>query len=297
MTSRTCVDDVIVRRLEPADVAATEVVSAWTFDEADRDTRRVSDPEPTPRTADESTAWIERARHFLARDPAGCWIAARGDDVIGFALSQNRGGCWYLWTYGVAPGHQGHGVGAALMDAVLAHAGRRPGMLSSTVHPAATRRYRLAGFELHPQLRMVGRVDRSGLPAVSGLRDGDGDDIEWMDELDVRRRGGGHGPDHELLVATHHLTVSRPPRPGYVYTRDDGRPTLLAADDTTTARDLLTDALAGTTTPTLVNCITVQNHWAVDVGLTARLDIGQEGYLALRDMAPPAPYLPSSHFL
>jgi hypothetical protein len=144
---------------------------------------------------------------------------------------------------------------------------------------------------------MVGRVDRTGLPAVSGLRDGDGDDIEWMDELDVRRRGGGHGPDHELLLATQQLTVSRPPRPGYVYTRDDGRPSLLAADDTTTARDLLIDALAATTSPTLVNCITVQNHWAVDVGLTARLDLGQEGYLALRDMAPPAPYLPSGHFL
>jgi GNAT superfamily N-acetyltransferase len=289
--------DVAVRRLQPVDLAATEAVSAWTFDEADRGTRRVSEPEPTPRTAAESAAWIRRARHFLDHDPDGCWIAARADDVIGFALSQNRGACWFLWTYGVAPGHQGIGVGAALMDAVLAHAGGRAGMLSSTIHPGATRRYRLAGFELHPQMRMVGHVDRSGLPTVTGLTEGDADDIEWMDALDERRRGGGHGPDHELLLATQHLTVSRPPRAGYVYARDDGRPTLLAADDTATACDLLTDALARTTGATLVNCITADNHWAVDVGLTARLDIGQEGYLALRGMAPPAPYLPSGHFL
>jgi GNAT superfamily N-acetyltransferase len=289
--------DVTVRRLEPADLTATEAVSAWTFDDADRRTRRVSDSEPKPRTADESAMWIERALHFLTHDPGGCWIAARDDDVIGFALSQNRGACWYLWTYGVAPGHQGNGVGAAMMAAVLAHADGRPGILFSTVHPGATRRYRLAGFELHPQMRPVGHVDRTGIPAVSGLRDGDADDIEWMDELDERRRGGGHGPDHELLLATEHLTVSRPPRPGYVYTRDDGGPTLLAADDTTTASDLLNDALAGTPGPTLVNCITAQNHWAIDVGLTARLDIGQEGYLALRGLAPPAPYLPSGHFL
>jgi ribosomal protein S18 acetylase RimI-like enzyme len=291
-------DGLTIRPLTADDLPVTERLSARTFDDADRRTRRVSDPEPTPRTAEASRAWIERARHFLTHDPDGCCIATRGDDVIGFALSQNRGHCWYLWTYGLAPGHQGRGVGGALMDKVLAHAGGRPGMLSSTVHPGATRRYRMAGFELHPQMRMVGRVERALLPAVRGLRDGDAHDIEWMDDLDERRRGGGHGPDHELLLATQHLTVSSPPRPaGYVYTSQDRRPHLLAADDATTASDLLVDALASTTGPTLVNCITAQNHWAVDVGLTARMDIGQEGYLALRDMRPPSPYLPSGHFL
>jgi hypothetical protein len=39
------------------------------------------------------------------------------------------------------------------------------------------------------------------------------------------------------------------------------------------------------------------NEWAVDVGLAARLDIGQEGYLALRGMREPAPYLASGQFL
>src|SRR4051794_1023377 len=143
--SRVHHGDVDVRRLEPADVTAAEAVSARSFDDADRGNRRVGDPEPRPRTADESARWIERALHFLAHDPDGCWIATRHDDVIGFALSQNRGGCWYLWTYGVAPGHQGNGVRAALMAAVLVHADGRPGMFSSSVHPGATRRYRLAG--------------------------------------------------------------------------------------------------------------------------------------------------------
>jgi hypothetical protein len=35
----------------------------------------------------------------------------------------------------------------------------------------------------------------------------------------------------------------------------------------------------------------------VDVGLAARLAIGQEGYLAVRGMKDPAPYLASRHFL
>lgn len=48
---------------------------------------------------------------------------------------------------------------------------------------------------------------------------------------------------------------------------------------------------------TPVNCITAANQWAVDVGLAARLDIGQEGYLALQGMDEPAPYLAGGHFL
>jgi hypothetical protein len=24
-----------------------------------------------------------------------------GDEIVGFALSQNRGWCWFLWTFGV----------------------------------------------------------------------------------------------------------------------------------------------------------------------------------------------------
>jgi hypothetical protein len=44
-------------------------------------------------------------------------------------------------------------------------------------------------------------------------------------------------------------------------------------------------------------CITTANEWAVDVGLAARLAIGQEGYLAGSGMKDPAPYLASGHFL
>jgi hypothetical protein len=55
--------------------------------------------------------------------------------------------------------------------------------------------------------------------------------------------------------------------------------------------------LASSRGDTAVNSITTANEWAVDVGLAARLDIGQEGYLAVRGMKAPAPYLASGHFL
>jgi hypothetical protein len=37
--------------------------------------------------------------------------------------------------------------------------------------------------------------------------------------------------------------------------------------------------------------ITAANEWAIDVGLAAGLSVHTAGYLALRGMKPPAPYL------
>lgn len=291
-------DSVQVRPMQESDLPAAERASAVTFLEADRLGRRVGEPEAEPRSSSGSRQWIDRMRYFLTVDPEGCWVAVDGGAVVGFAVSQNRGRLWYLATYGVLPGRQGKGIGKRLMDAVLAHAEGRRGLFSSTVHPAATRRYRLAGFSLLPQMRMVGTVDRATLPAVTGLRDGRPDDLEWMDRLDENLRGAGHGPDHRYLLGTVRLVVSRAgDRPGYVYLDDRGRALLLAAAHPDTAQQLLWEALASSRGDTLVNCITTANEWAVDVGLAARLDIGQEGYLAVRGMTDPAPYLASGHFL
>jgi GNAT superfamily N-acetyltransferase len=245
-----------------------------------------------------SARWMDRMRFYLDVDPGGCWVATASDAVIGFAISQNRGRLWYLATYGVVPQHRGIGIGRQLIQAVLEHAGGRPGMFSSTMHPAATRRYRIAGFSLHPQMRMTGKVDRSTLPAIGGLADGDADDFDWMNRLDLDLRGAGHGPDHPYMLGTLRLVVSRPPKHrGYVYLDDRGQPNLLAAANRRTARRLLWAAFSCSEGETLVNCITTANEWAVDVGLMARLDMGQEGYLGVRGMHPPSPYLASGHFL
>ncbi|EOD64913.1 N-acetyltransferase GCN5 [Amycolatopsis vancoresmycina DSM 44592] len=281
--------------LRVEDLPKAERTSDAVFLEADARDRRVSEPEPEPRSEEGTKKWIDRMRYFLEVDPEGCWVAADGDEIVGFAISQNRGRVWYLATYGVLPGHQGRGIGKRLIDATLAHAGDRAGLFSSTVHPGATRRYRLAGFSLYPQMRMVGTVDRATLPAITGLDEGGEGDFGWMDELDERRRGAGHGPDHKYLLDNNRLVVSR--RRGYVYIDGSGRPALLAAEDRETAEKLLWESLASSPGETLVNCITTANEWAVDVGLAARLDIGQEGYLALRGMPEPAPYLASGQFL
>ena len=156
----------------------------------------------------------------------------------------------------------------------------------------------MAGFSLHPQMRMVGTVDRSTLPAVRGLREGDADDFEWMDRLDRDLRGAGHGPDHGFMLDTLRLVVADGKSgPGYVYVDQQGQTQLRAAAEPDTARKLLWGALAESDGDTLVNCISTANEWAIDVGLAVRLQIGQEGYIGVRDLQLPAPYLASGHFL
>ncbi|WP_327314693.1 hypothetical protein [Streptomyces sp. NBC_01235] len=94
------------------------------------------------------------------------------------------------------------------------------------------------------------------------------------------------------------LVVSRDmAKPGYVYIDDRGRASLLAAAHPEIAQELLWEALASSRGETLLNCITTPNEWAIDVGLAACLDVGQEGYIAVGGMPVPAPYLASGHFL
>jgi hypothetical protein len=75
---------------------------------------------------------------------------------------------------------------------------------------------------------------------------------------------------------------------GYAYL--DNGTALLAATDRRTAARLLWEAIASSD-DVLVGHITPENSWAVDVGLAAGLALDQAGYLALRHMRPPAPYL------
>ena len=68
---------------------------------------------------------------------------------------------WILASYAVRPGLQGQGIGKALLAAALHHGrGCLRGMLSASADPKAIRRYRAAGFSLHPQMHLTGKVDR-----------------------------------------------------------------------------------------------------------------------------------------
>jgi hypothetical protein len=141
---------------------------------------------------------------------------------------------------------------------------------------------------------LSGVVDRDVLPVVEHVREGSAGDVDLMDSVDRRTRGAAHGPDHQVLMRSFRLVVTdRPAGSGYAYVDGTGSPALLAATDRRTASSLMWEALASSPPgePVSVHHVTVANEWAVDVGMAARLDLHQSGYLALRGMRPPSPYL------
>lgn len=288
--------EVLFRPMRSDDVPLAERLSDEAFLELDRRLRRPGEPEPRPRAADHSAGWIERTRHFLTTDPAGCWVATdAGGEMVGFATSIRREGTWILATYAVRPGLQGRGTGKQLLDLALTHSrGCLQGMLSASDDPRAVRRYLLAGFRVHPQMVLSGTVDRTAIPPDTGsrVREGSAADTELMDSLDRRARGAAHGPDHAVLQRLFRCIVSDTTAgSGYAYLTAAGAVTLLAASNRRTAERLLWTAIADGPAEQSIAHVTAANDWAISVGTAARLDLRTSGHLALRGMRPPLHYL------
>lgn len=236
---------------------------------------------------------MERAA--LRTDPEGCWVAEADGRVAGWTVSRVRELMWILTSLEVVPEHRGHGIGTQLLAAALHHGrGCLRGMVSAGSDPVAVRRLRLAGFDLHPQMLVRGVVDRDSLPVVDRIREGTAGDVDLLNSIDRQTRGAAHLADHELLltqfrlILTDHTTGS-----GYAYVDADGSPVLVAATSRRTAANLTWEALASSRPgeEVSVHRITAANAWALDVGLAAGLAIEQSGYLCLRGMKPPTPYV------
>ncbi len=287
--------DVLIRPMRADDVAALERLSAESYHEVDRLTLPPTVPSPASRSAAAGLGWQVRTSHLLSTDPGGCWVADRGGEPVGFAVSYVRELMWLLGSYAVRPGMQGQGIGRALLARALEHGrGCLRGMLAASADPHAARRYRSAGFDLHPQMFLHGRVDRAVLPVVRHVREGDSSDRDLLDSVDRGTRGAAHLSDHDVLGSLFRLVVrDRASGSGYAYVDASGAPVLVAATQRRTAADLMWEALAASDpdAPVAVHHVTAANQWALDVGLRAGLAVHQSGYLALRHLKPPAPYL------
>ena len=141
-------------------------------------------------------------------------------------------------------------------------------------------------LRLHPQLFLAGTVDRSAIPLDGKVREGPRRRLELMDSLDRRTRGAAHGPDHELMVSPAAARLGHDTGSGYAYLDQAASSALLAATNRRTATRLLWTALADVPGRSPSPTSRRANQWAVDVGLAARLDLHQDGYLgAARDEA------------
>lgn len=294
-------EDFYIRPMRLDDVPGVQELTDQGFYDLDVRTHRTGWPEPSRRSPERAADWELRLRHLVRHDPDGCWVAESGPGLIGAVAAMKRDLTWVLATYAVRPGLQGRGVGKQLLDAALGYGrGCLRAMVAASEDPPAARRYRLAGFDLHPTMLLWGGVPRETLPVVDHLRDGSAGDIDLMNSVDRQVRGSAHGVDHEVLTRLHRVVVTdRPGGSGYAYIQPGTGPYLLAATNRRVAVDLLWESLASTSPeqPATVQRVTPANGWAVDVGMSARMELHTRGYLALRGMRPPAPYLPSGHFL
>jgi GNAT superfamily N-acetyltransferase len=293
--------DYFVRPMTQADVPSVEQVTDAAFFDLERRTHRTGWPEPAHRSEARAADWCERLSHLVRHDPRGCWVAEDDSGLLGAAAGMRRDTTWLLATYAVLPALQRKGIGRPLLDAALAYgSGCLHGMVASSEDPPAVRRYRAAGFSLHPAMLLSGTVPRASLPVVERVREGSLGDVDLLDSVDRQTRGAAHGVDHEVLGRLYRLVVAdRTTGSGYVYVHPDGGSYLLAATNRRTATDLLWEALAASSpdSPVSVRHVTAANEWAVDVGMACRMELWTSGYLALRGMKPPAPYLHSGHFL
>ncbi|MDQ3616097.1 MAG: GNAT family N-acetyltransferase [Actinomycetota bacterium] len=293
--------DYLIRPMRVDDVPSVERLTAEAFYDLDVRTHRAGWPEPAHRTQQRSARWQHELLHILEHDGNGCWIAENDSGAIGAAASTRRDLTWILATFVVRRGYQGRGVGRQLLDASSSHGnGCLRAMLVASEDPLAVRRYRLAGFTMHPTMLLRGKVARFHLPVVERVREGSRGDIDLLNSVDRQIRGSAHGVDHELLTTMYRLVVvDRSTGSGYAYVEATGGAHVLVATNRRTASDLLWEALAASSPeePCTVGRLTPAQEWAIDVGLSARMELHSRGYLALRDMKPPMPYIPSGHFL
>jgi GNAT superfamily N-acetyltransferase len=293
--------DYFVRPMLFDDVPAVERLTDEGFYDLDVRTQRAGWPQPERRNHAQAANWRGRAEHMVTHDAAGCWVAEDRSGLIGAAAALRRDVTWILSTFVVRPDVQGRGVGRQLLDASLTHGrGCLRGMIACSEDPVAVRRYRQAGFTIHPTMVLWGSVPRELLPVVERVREGSDGDIEMMNSVDRRVRDAAHGVDHEVLTSMYRLVVvDRSTGSGYAYVDARGGPYLLAATNRRTATDLLWETLAASSPdqPCGVGHLTAAQEWALDVGLAARMHLYTRGYLALRHMKPPMPYIPSGHFL
>lgn len=289
-------DELVIRPMRTTDIEAAEQLTAESYLRVDEATARSTGPAPTRRSPARAQNWHRKTRHFLTTDPGGCWIAERAGELIGVATSLRRESMWILASFAVRPDRQGEGIGRQLLEAAGQHSrGALRAMLNASPDAGALRRYHSAGFTLLPHLRCRGTVAREVLPVVRHVRPGDESDFDLLDSIDRRVRGAAHGADHHHLATEGRLIVTdRPAGSGYAWVAPDGEPILLAATNRAAARSVLWEALAGSDpeSPVSVGHVSGANQWVLDVAMAARMEVSTPGFLALRGMTEPHPYLP-----
>lgn len=254
-----------------------------------------------PRTPELVARERRRIAHTLSTDPAGCWVAEDEGELVGLSQALVRDGIWVLSILGVLPGEQSSGVGRALLDAARRHGTEaRAGIILASRDPRAVRRYLLAGFDARPCLTAWGRLVAGAAQRVSGqVRPGDDRDLDLVDDLDRRVRGGTRRVDiGHLLGNGGRLMVHD--AGGYAIVRA-GRVGPLAAATEKIASEVLVGAWTAATEEGAdvveAGWLTGDQQWALRTAVAAGLELHPAGPLMVRgDVGPLRPYVANGAF-
>ena len=280
------------------DVPAAERVTAIGFHELDTRMFRRSWPDPQLRPPERGASWVDRTRHLVAHRPGrllggrGRRRAARGRRRRSCA---RRCGC--LATYAVVPGAAGPRPrqGAARAGAASTAAGspardaqrvratrRRVRRYHAGRVPAAPADVPARAPSTAPRSRWSRRCARAA-PADVDLMDSDRPADPWR-RARARPRAAAAASTGWWSADDHDRVGLRLPRrrAGRPARRD--QPAYGGAAAVGGARRRRRGARWSATSPR-------RTSGRVDVGLAARLELAPGGYLALRGMRPPAPYL------
>jgi GNAT superfamily N-acetyltransferase len=257
--------------------------------------RRMHEPSSPP--GDPEPGYV-RLRRVLATDPGGCWVAEEaGDGLSGVAMALLREGLWGLSLLVVRPALQSSGIGSALLGRTLAYGdGARGGVILASQDPRALRAYARAGFTLHPSVSAYGRPrDATPAPAVRAFEPRD---HELAAAVDREVRGAPHGGDLDALAAGGNELLTYPDR-GYAVHGGGTVKTIAAYDDDAAAALLRTVlARAPADKEVEVSWLTGAQQWAIDVAVSARLELRAGGAVCLRgEVGSFRPYLPGGAYL
>ena len=288
--------DVTIRPMLAQDAGAARAVASAALDELHP--RDLSAQE----AAIQAASATARVAHLQRTDPGGCWVAELDGEIIGTAIGLIRDGVWGFSLFGLLPDYQGRGIGTRLYAPALqygAHA--RGGIILSSSHPAAMRRYaRSPGYRLIPTVRLSGACDPRRAPTALRCRAGDlTADAHTIEAASRHVRGASHLRDLPTLLGRPDSCLLVVEGDGFACARD-GNVMLLAARTTAVAADLLWGAItSGTRGATVcVDFISADNNWAIDIGLEAGLSIGSCGPIFVRgQLGTLAPFLPSGAYL
>lgn len=288
--------EVQLRPMRVQDVATADLVMQTAL--ADGERRRGEEPRPPdPTRKDRMVAVLE---HFVATDPAGCWVAEQNGETLGMAVSLRRGRLWALALLFIVPQAQRMGIGRLLLDVCARYGeGCDRKMIMSSPDPRAMRSYAAHGLHVHPAMTATGLVDRSRLRAPAASRPGSLEDLALVEEVDMAVRGSSRAVDVEFLLGQGaELTVieQREGRGYAVHAAGmpviGGHPMVLSATSEAVAAELLRDVLALAEEPVEIFGLTAHQRWAIHVAYEARLLVNPGSPLFLTPgVEPPGPWL------